>query len=64
LSKINVPTLIVWARQDPLVPLEPSSGALHNGIAGSKLLIVDDSGHLTHEEQPVPLLEQIAAFLA
>jgi pimeloyl-ACP methyl ester carboxylesterase len=64
LNMIDVPTLIVWGRQDPLVPLEPSSGALHNGIKGSKLLVVDDCGHIAHEERPIPLLDEIAAFIA
>jgi pimeloyl-ACP methyl ester carboxylesterase len=64
LSLIDVPTLIVWGRQDPLVPLEPTSRALHDGIDGSKLLVVDDCGHIAHEEHPTPVLKQVAAFLA
>lgn len=64
LNMIDVPTLIVWGRQDPLVPLEPSSRTLHDGIKGSRLLVVDDCGHIAHEEHPNPLLGQIAAFLA
>jgi pimeloyl-ACP methyl ester carboxylesterase len=64
LNVIDVPTLIVWGRQDPLVPLEPSSRALQDGIKGSKLLVVDDCGHIAHEEHPTPVLKQVAAFLA
>jgi len=64
LNVIDVPTLIVWGRQDLLVPLEPSSRTLHDGIDGSKLLVVDDCGHIAHEEHPTPVLKQVAAFLA
>ena len=63
LKDIEVPTLIVWGRQDPLVPLEPTLNALHDGIKGSTTLVVEDCGHIAHEEQPTPLLRQIAAFL-
>jgi len=64
LNAIDVPALIVWGRQDPLVPLEPTLNALHDGIKGSKLLVVDDCGHIAHEEHPTPVLKQVAAFLA
>ena len=64
LSIINVPTLIVWGRDDPLVPLEPTSGKLLRGIEGSKLYIPDERcGHIAHEELPHPVLDQIAAFI-
>jgi len=61
---INVPTLIIWGRQDPLVPLEPTSSKLLRGITGSKLYIPDERcGHIPHEELPDPVLGEIAAFL-
>jgi pimeloyl-ACP methyl ester carboxylesterase len=61
---INVPTLIIWGRDDPLVPLEPTSSKLLRGITGSKLYIPDERcGHIPHEELPDPVLGEIAAFL-
>ncbi len=61
---INVPTLIIWGREDPLVPLQPSSSRLHEGIKGSKLVIPGERcGHIPHEELPDPVLGEIAAFL-
>ena len=61
---INVPTLIIWGREDPLVPLEPSSSRLHEGIQGSRLVIpAERCGHIAHEELPDPVLGEIAAFL-
>jgi pimeloyl-ACP methyl ester carboxylesterase len=62
---IHVPTLIIWGRQDPLVPIEPTSNKLLKGIAGSKLYIPDDPcGHIAHEELPHPVLDEIAAFIS
>jgi pimeloyl-ACP methyl ester carboxylesterase len=64
-NTIDVPTLIVWGRQDPLVPLEPTGCVLHDRINGSKpILAVDDCGHIAHEELPDPVLGQIATFIA
>jgi pimeloyl-ACP methyl ester carboxylesterase len=61
---IDVPTLIIWGRDDPLVPLEPTSSKLLRGIAGSKLYIpAERCGHIPHEELPDPVLGEIAAFL-
>jgi pimeloyl-ACP methyl ester carboxylesterase len=61
---IDVPTLIVWGREDPLVPLEPSSSRLHEGIKGSKLVIpAERCGHIPHEELPDSVLGEIAGFL-
>ena len=64
LNLIDVPTLIVWGRQDPLVPLEPTLNTLHDGIKGSTTLVIDDCGHIAHEEHPTPVLKQVAAFSA
>ena len=61
---IDVPTLIIWGRQDSLVPMEPTCSALHHGIKGSKIVIADDCGHIAHEELPNLVLGQIAAFMA
>jgi pimeloyl-ACP methyl ester carboxylesterase len=64
LRTIDVPTLIIWGRDDPLVPLAPHSSKLHNAIQGSTLFIPEDPcGHIAHEELPVPVLGQIAAFV-
>lgn len=64
LAMIDVPALIVWGKQDPLVPLDPTCNVLRNALKHSTLLEVDDCGHIAHEEQPVPVLEQLVKFLA
>jgi len=60
---IDVPTLVVWGRHDRIVPLEFGE-RLHRAIPRSRLVIVENSGHVPHEETPVPVREAIAAFFA
>jgi pimeloyl-ACP methyl ester carboxylesterase len=63
LRAIEVPTLIVWGRQDPLLPLASHGRVLHRAISCSELLVIDDCGHIPHEEWPDPVLEKIGDFL-
>jgi pimeloyl-ACP methyl ester carboxylesterase len=65
LQDIKVPTLIVWGRDDPLVPPDPNTGKLLRGIQGSKLFVPNEAcGHIAHEELPHPVLDEIAAFIS
>jgi len=49
LGSIRQPTLVVWGKQDELIPLTAGE-TIHRGIAGSSLLVVDGCGHLTPAE--------------
>jgi pimeloyl-ACP methyl ester carboxylesterase len=61
-STIAVPTLLLWGRQDAIVPL--SNGLrLHRAIAGSLMTIFDDCGHVPPEEMPVQTLEVLTNFI-
>ena len=61
---IDVPTLIVWGRDDPLVPPHNTSTRLHQGIRGSTLRIPEeDCGHIAHEELPDLVPSEIARFI-
>ena len=63
LGGIDVPTLIVWGRDDPLVPMPDNTRRLLT-IQGSKLFVPGEAcGHIAHEELPDPVLPEIAAFL-
>lgn len=44
LRNIHVPTLIIHGRNDPLIPPRRAE-QLHRGIAGSRLLILEEMGH-------------------
>lgn len=63
LDRIRVPSLIVWGRQDAIVPLE--CGEMHQeAIPGSTLKVIESCGHLPQIEKPGELLETALEFLA
>lgn len=59
----NLPTLIVWGAQDPIVPV--SAGEVyHKSISGSRLEIIDDCGHRPDIEKTDEFLALIQDFFA
>ncbi len=52
LSKIKVPTLVLVGRQDAATPLADAE-EIAAGVKGSKLVVIEDCGHLTTLERPV-----------
>jgi pimeloyl-ACP methyl ester carboxylesterase len=58
---ITVPTLIIWGRHDEIVPLNIGD-RLHAAINGSQFLVVDNAGHLPHEETPEPVRAALTHF--
>jgi len=61
-EKIEVPTLILWGREDRVIPLKVGEH-LHEAIRTSRLVIVDGCGHMPQEEKPEETLELIEDFL-
>jgi pimeloyl-ACP methyl ester carboxylesterase len=59
---ITIPTLIVWGRQDRVIPLRCGQ-RLHKDIPGSRLVLIDDCGHIPHEERPQETWAAIREFL-
>lgn len=59
---INVPTLILWGRQDKVVPLQIGE-RLRTDINGSSLVIIEKCGHIPHEEKPDEAISAISVFL-
>jgi pimeloyl-ACP methyl ester carboxylesterase len=57
-----IPTLIVWGRRDPLIPVEHAAAA-HRGIPGSRLEIFDNTGHFPQLEQPVQFARVLIDFI-
>jgi pimeloyl-ACP methyl ester carboxylesterase len=62
LANIKVPTLVVWGKQDKLLPI--SAGERYTaGIAGAKMVSFDKCGHVPPIEKTEEFLAAVAAFL-
>lgn len=62
LSSLRMPTLVVWGRQDELLPLAMGE-KLHDGIAGSKLVVFEQCGHVPQIEKPAEFNRALLEFL-
>jgi pimeloyl-ACP methyl ester carboxylesterase len=63
LPSVRVPTLVIWGRDDELIPLARGE-AFHQGIAGSKMVVIDQCGHLPQVEKPADFNRALMDFLA
>jgi pimeloyl-ACP methyl ester carboxylesterase len=61
-KEISIPTLILWGREDAVVPLRVGE-QLHADIPNSKLVVLDRCGHIPHEEMPEAAGFVVADFL-
>jgi pimeloyl-ACP methyl ester carboxylesterase len=64
LARIAVPTLIVWGRNDMLVPVEDAEGFERLIGPNAHKVIFEDTGHLAMLERPSRFNELLADFLA
>jgi 2-hydroxy-6-oxonona-2,4-dienedioate hydrolase len=62
LASIHAATLVVWGRQDELIPLA-SGKKLRDGIAGARLLVFDRCGHVPQIEKPAEFNQALIEFL-
>jgi len=60
---IDVPTLIIWGADDPALPVE-NAHRFHTDISRSKLLILEKTGHVPHEERPQEIFQHLKTFLS
>ena len=58
----HVPTLIVWGRDDALIPVSHALAA-HEAIPGSRLEVFDDVGHFPHCEAPERFVDVLLDFV-
>ncbi|HYK21437.1 MAG TPA: alpha/beta hydrolase [Pyrinomonadaceae bacterium] len=58
---IKHPTLLLWGENDPEIPLADGE-RLHEAIAGSRLIIFLECGHLPHEEYPEAFVDVVIDF--
>jgi pimeloyl-ACP methyl ester carboxylesterase len=62
LARVNVPTLVMCGRQDPVTPLSDHE-AMAARITGSRLRVIEDCGHLSTIEQPQVVSQVLAEWL-
>ncbi|MFZ5447467.1 MAG: alpha/beta fold hydrolase [Thermodesulfobacteriota bacterium] len=60
--QIRVPTLIIWGRDDSIIPLQ-NGIRLHDNLKNSQLVIIDRCGHDPPEERPERVIEIMQKFL-
>lgn len=62
IAELKLPTLIVWGGRDRL--LRPADAErFHRDIAGSRLAVFPDLGHVPHEEDPARTAAAVIDFL-
>lgn len=59
----GLPTLLLWGKQDPVVPLSAAEAYQH-AIKGSKVTVIDKCGHWPAVEQPAEFVKQVQGFLS
>jgi pimeloyl-ACP methyl ester carboxylesterase len=62
IATLQQPTLILWGAKDRLIPLANGEAFVHD-IAGSRLVVFPDLGHVPQEEDPITTLAPVQAFL-
>jgi pimeloyl-ACP methyl ester carboxylesterase len=63
LRRVTAPTLVLWGRQDGLVPLAYGE-RWRDRIAGARLEVIDACGHLPPVERPAEFATSVLRFLA
>lgn len=62
LREIKAPTLVIWGKQDKLIPVEVAS-RFAKGIPTSTVTIIDNAGHMPHIEQPKAFYRSVKKFV-
>ena len=63
IAGLNVPTLILWGGRDRLLP-PADADKFHRAIAGSRLIVFEQLGHVPQEEDPAATLAAVEQFLS
>lgn len=62
LSEISQPVLVITGDHDEIVPVEDSI-KVADMIQGAELVIIEDCGHMPHEEKPIEFIRAIDNWL-
>lgn len=63
IGNLKMPVLLLWGEQDKVIPVSHAK-AFEAAIAGSKLIIYKDAGHLPMEETPDQVARDIDSWIA
>jgi len=63
LKTVKAPTLVVWGRQDELIGVDRAE-KFRDGIAGAKLAVFDQCGHIPQVEKAAEFNQTVIDFLA
>jgi pimeloyl-ACP methyl ester carboxylesterase len=61
LSKVGVPTLLIWGGADARSPLSVAQ-QFHDAIPNAKLVVIPGAGHLSNVEAPAQFNAEVRAF--
>jgi|TARA_B110000902_G_C14240409_1_gene562252 pimeloyl-ACP methyl ester carboxylesterase len=62
LKSIQTPTLLIWGAKDTWIPLD-NGKRMDRILPNSKLVVLENSGHVPMEENPIESLKILKAFL-
>ena len=63
LSGIKIPTLIIWGKEDQVVPFDHAL-RFHQEISGSKLVVFDQCGHVPQAEKAESFNQEVLQFIS
>jgi 2-hydroxy-6-oxonona-2,4-dienedioate hydrolase len=58
----NLPTLLIWGRQDRIVPLS-AAVEFRRVMKSARLVALDNCGHRPEVEKPADFLREVETFL-
>ncbi|MDD4988932.1 MAG: alpha/beta hydrolase [Candidatus Pacebacteria bacterium] len=61
LSKISIPTLIIWGKQDDVTPLSDAY-KMYEAIKNSKIIVIEGAKHSPHITNPKIVAEEVAKW--
>lgn len=62
LHLISIPALVIWGREDTMIPINFSDDYVSN-LKNCKFVVMEECGHRPHVEEPGKLVEIITRFL-
>ncbi|MGK0374995.1 MAG: pimeloyl-ACP methyl ester carboxylesterase [Arenicella sp.] len=61
-QSISAPSLVLWGKQDPIVPLTHANSYTDN-LANARMVLFDDAGHSPQFEIPEKIQAELKAFM-